>query len=109
MANKFTKAEKEKWMAKFYFEVSNNPKDDVNPFLNMESFLDGKVSDLDWGKAASVKKRSKIRFSETLRRVLQIFDIRLSRNTIETSLKQTAKNKDVVVAWAKAADFPPKP
>ena len=108
-AASYTKAEKEKWLRKVYFGTTDNPDDDVNPFTSMDDFYAATVGDLDWGIGAGARNRSKTRFAENTRRVLQTFDVRLAAEDIEASVKlQKTKNTDVVKAWVKAANFPPK-
>ena len=95
----YSKSEKRRWLRKVYFGATDNPDDDVNPFTDIDVFYQKKVGDLDWGISGGAIKRSKKRFSENTRRLLQLFDVRLSNDVIFESVKsQKTLNTDVVEA-----------
>ncbi len=109
MAN-FTKAEKIKFTSRAYFGVSNNPRDDVNPFNDLQVFLNSKVNSLRWGAGGGTANRSKKRFASNMRRVMQTFDIRIDEDDVFQALKPSSKkNSQVVEDIVKDAVFPPKP
>ena len=99
-----------KFLSSVYFAVSNNPLDDVNPVNDMDSFLILKVGQMGWGVDSEVRNRSKLRFGHSYNKTLAQYAVILSINNILSELQQdNASNGEVIVAWNKIAEFPPKP
>jgi hypothetical protein len=106
---KYSKKEKARWLSLKYFGTTDNPQDDVNPYDAVPAFLDSTVGSLRWGIGSDVRQRSKIRFSDTFRRVLELYKVELELADILTAIQDEKKtNRKVVDAWADAAKFPPK-
>lgn len=103
---KISKERKVQFLSKVYFGVSDNPKDDVNQFDNLEEFLSASIGELRWGSNLETRQRSKIRFSRNFSIVLASFSVNLSFEDIWISMNEDNKiNTDVVNEWAELADF----
>ncbi|HUR58352.1 MAG TPA: hypothetical protein VM029_11620 [Opitutaceae bacterium] len=102
-----TLQKKKDFLAKAYFAVSDNPDDDVNPYVSVPEFLAATCGDLRWGMSPDVRYRSKYRFSDNFVRVLEIYHVELSFANVMKALKdETAKNAKAVDTWAAQAKFP---
>jgi hypothetical protein len=97
-----------KFLKRVYFGVSNNPKDDVNPFNDneLEDFGRAKVGDLRWGISSEAKQRSKIRFAYNYHKVLSLYGVALGVDDIYMSLtNQDSINNVIIESWANNAVF----
>lgn len=107
MPKEFTTAQKERFLSKAYFGISDNPLDDVNPYLDLGTFLASTVGSLSWGGSKGVRKRSKERLSYTLHRVLDQMGVELDQwSALEELENDQTLNSAVVTAWAAKARFP---
>lgn len=107
MPKEFSTAQKERFLSKAYFGISDNPLDDVNPYHDLDTFLSSTVGSLRWGGSRPVRKRSKERFSHTLHRVLAQMGVELGQWDALEELENDSKgNAEVVTAWAARARFP---
>lgn len=94
-----------KFMKSVYFAVTNNPKDDVNPFSDLEAFGKVNVGALRWGVSDNVKRNSKIRFANNFRLVLQHYQVFLPIQDVIDELDDNNVNNDVVQTWVTKAIF----
>jgi hypothetical protein len=95
-----------RFLSRAYFGVSDNPYDDVNPFMDLESFLQATVGELRWGESLEVRQRSKIRFASNFSEVLDSFNITISVEDTWTVIQDDEKsNIDVVEKWVELANF----
>ena len=98
---------KEDLIAKIYFGVTDNPKDDVNPYRKLDEFLAASVGSLRWGESDEVRYRSKYSFSDIFVQILDLFHVSLSFDQAMEGVKDdTKKNSEVVKTWASQAKFP---
>lgn len=100
-----TEEQKIRFLKKVYFGVTNNPKDDVNPFDNLEEFGLANVGLLRWGKNDSVRKRSKLRFAHNYHLVLKHYQVHLPIDEIYFQLEDSSTNDGVVKIWKDLAKF----
>ncbi len=86
-----------RWISKVYFHVTANPAYNLHPFSNVMEFLNAKVGDLVWGKGESDSHISKAKFSESLARTLNMYNIHVSGSDILNSLSNDKlTNRDLV-------------
>lgn len=95
-----------KFLSRVYFGVSDNPYDDVNPYMHLDVFLNATVGELRWGETLEVRQRSKIRFASNFAKVLDSFYISISVEDAWTAIQDDEKNNtDVVKEWVESANF----
>ena len=95
-----------RFLSRVYFGVSDNPKDDVNPFNNVDDFMKATVGDLRWGQSLDVRQRSKIRFVSNFSKVLDSFYITLKVEDAWASMQDDQKtNHELVTEWVNIAKF----
>jgi len=95
-----------RFIKRTYFGVSDNPKDDINPFEDWQPFLDAKVSDMHWGLTAQTKKASKQHFAYAYTAVLALYNVQLTMKQIIDELnKEDQTNQQVINIWADTAIF----
>lgn len=101
-----TEEKKYRFISRVYFGVSDNPHDDVNPYSDLNAFLQASVGDLRWGQTLEVRQRSKIRFASNFSKVLYSFYILLSvEDAWDVIQDDQLSNEDAVKAWVQLAIF----
>jgi hypothetical protein len=100
-----TSAQKNRFLRKVYFAVSDNPNDDVNPYDSLEEFGNATVGSMRWGQSDEVRKRSKLRFSYNYHKVLEHYKVLLSIENVFSELNDEKVNNDAIKVWASKADF----
>jgi hypothetical protein len=97
------KETKMRWLSRMFFSVSDSPNHDVNPYDDVVTFMEATVGSLNWGLE---KEGSKERFCTKFEMILDLYDIKLSRENILKGLaKENLANKEVVSNWADLAVF----
>src|SRR5690349_21750416 len=101
MKEEFTIENKIRWISRIYFSVSDSYNHDVNPYDEVQDFLNAKVNSMNWG---SNKKESKDRFAEKFLKILDLYDIILPKAEVLSALeKEDNLNKDIIKKWASIA------
>lgn len=100
-----TNEKKFKFLKSVYYGVTNNPKDDVNPFTNVDEFGHAPVGVLRWGEGTQTRQHSKIRFSHNYYKVLKHYKVILPIENIFGALDDDMPNDDVVMIWVTQATF----
>lgn len=101
-----TEADKKRFLLRVYFGVSNNPNDDFNPYEDLAPFTNAPISSMRWGADASVRNRSKIRFSVSYSKVLYHYNVLLKPEDIFHGLSDESKlNYQAVDIWYTNAIF----
>ena len=109
MPKEYTPQQKHLYLAKYFFAVSDNPQDDVNPYRDLDIFLKSKIGSMNWGGAANVRKRSKERFSYSYHSMLDLAGVNLSKWDILEQLEDDeVTNDEAVEKWVTLAEFPPR-
>ena len=101
-----TKEQKFNFLRRVYFGVTNNPDDDVNPYIDLNEFGDANVGSLRWGFDAHARQRSKVRFSNNYYSVLRHYRIILKVEDIYSELDDDNENNNAVNIWVEKAVFP---
>lgn len=97
---------KYKFLLRVYFGVSDNPKDDVNPYTDLKEFEKANVGSLRWGIDPEAKQRSKIRFAYNYCRVLQeAYNLILKMEDILPELIDEKINSEIVKKWVTKVNF----
>jgi len=103
----FTPENKFKWISRMYFGVSDSPSHDVNPFEEMNPFLEATVKQLEWGKDGESRAKAKEKFCEYFMRILDLYDFSIPKDEImKCLLNESMKNKDVVTYLSSIGKFP---
>ncbi|MEJ7830086.1 MAG: hypothetical protein WKF91_17890 [Segetibacter sp.] len=100
-----TPAQKFGFLMKVYFGVSNNPKDDVNPYDSFSAFIQSPVGEMRWGVTLDTRKRSKLRFAYNYSESLKYYKVYLPVEDIFIGLEDEKTNEAVVGEWAESALF----
>lgn len=104
---KYTKKEKTRWLSLKFFGTTDNPHDDTNPYDDVSIFLDSTVGSLRWGMSSEVRQRSKIRFADTFKKVLQLYKVEIDLADVLIGIQDDNKtNREVVDGWVAVAKFP---
>ena len=101
-----TNQQKFTFLKRVYFGVTNNPDDDVNPFIDLNEFGNANVGSLRWGFDSQARQRSKVRFSGNYYAVLRHYRIILPVEDIFSELDDDNINDNAVEEWVKKALFP---
>jgi hypothetical protein len=98
------------FLLRVYFGVSNNPRDDVNPYDDLNEFRTATVGDLQWGPEdeIDVRLKSKVRFAYNYNKALeQVYRIQLAAEDVfAVLLEESQTNEEAATLWAKKAVFP---
>jgi hypothetical protein len=95
-----------RWLTKVYFGVLDSPIHDVNPFEDIQPFLDATVSQLEWKAGGQSIEESKKVFCKHFLRVLDLYDFNLSEEEIMNCINNGGmKNRDVVAHFASVGKF----
>ena len=107
MPRELTPEEKKRFMSLKYFGTTDNPEDDVNPYDDVNEFLENPVGSLNWGISPMVRRNSKMRFAFNFHQVLSIYKIELSPTDVMTIIDDEDKtNGNAVDGFIKCATFP---
>ncbi len=103
----FTPENKFRWLSRMYFSVSDSPKHDVNPFTEMAPFLAATVGEMDWGKDADTRKKSKEKFCHLLLIIFKVYDFVIPEAEIMKCLaNEKMTNSDMIKQLAAVGTFP---
>ena len=103
-------AKKREFLRKMYFEVTDIPSADVNPFKTEDDFYANNVGILRWGTTQGERANNKKRFGILMSGILAaISDMILSPADAEQGIaKDEVGNEAVVTTWlAKNITFKP--
>ncbi|WP_299248223.1 hypothetical protein [uncultured Cytophaga sp.] len=95
-----------RWLAKVYFGVLDSPIHDVNPFEDIQPFLEATVSKMEWRIGGQSIEESKSIFCKHFMRVLDLYDFNLSEEEIMKCINNPNMiNRDVVAHFASVGKF----
>lgn len=95
-----------KFLARTFFGASDNPSDDVNPYEDLDNFLNASVGSLNWGHSENARERTKLRFSYNYNQVLVHYGVTLLLEDIFETIKDDEKIiRDIVNEWIELAKF----
>jgi hypothetical protein len=101
-----TPEEKIRFFSLKFFGTTDNREDDVNPFDDLNEFLDNSIGSLTWGTSGVVVRRSKTRFAFNFFQVLKIYRIILEPSDIMSVIDDNSKsNREAVDEFIELATF----